>query len=121
MTKLVFDTSTGKLTGFGKSWTATSGTSSIHPLANKSYTAPAHALMTGTEKTVAGVPSSTPYDKDSSTDDNGFSWFLWIGRGILGSTRTAGRRHATGMAVWHRAAGERARRLVHLQVAAPTR
>ena len=54
MTKLVFDKSTGKLTGFGKSWNATSGTSSINPLANKTYTAPAHALMTGTKKTVSG-------------------------------------------------------------------
>ncbi|MCA8909559.1 MAG: hypothetical protein KDA64_16960 [Rhodospirillaceae bacterium] len=84
MTKLVFDKSTGKLTGFGKSWNATSGTSSINPLANKTYTAPAHALMTGTKKTVSGVPSSKTYDKDSYTDDNGFSWFLWIGQGNLG-------------------------------------
>lgn len=84
MPKLVFDKSTGKLTGFGKSWNAKSGTSKIKALANKTYTAPANALMTGTKKTVAGVPSHKKYDKDSYTDDNGFSWFLWIGEGNLG-------------------------------------
>lgn len=84
MPKLVFDKSTGKLTGFGKSWNAASGTSTIKALANKTYTAPANALMTGTKKKVDGVPSNKKYDKDSYTDDKGFSWFLWIGAGNLG-------------------------------------
>ena len=84
MTKLVYDKSTGKLTAFGKTWTVLSGTGTIDPLANKTYTAPAHALMTGTKKTVAGVSSHSKYDKDSYTDAKGFSWFLWIGQGNLG-------------------------------------
>lgn len=84
MTKLVFDKSTGKLRAFGKSWNATSGTSKIKSLPNKTYTAPPNALMTGTKKKVPGVPSHSKYNKDSYTDKKGFSWFLWIGQGNLG-------------------------------------
>jgi hypothetical protein len=84
MADISFDKSKGTLTAFGRTWPAVSGIKGKHkPLPAGTYTAPAGALMTGTEQ-VLGVGFNTKYGHPAYKDRTGFGWFMWLGKGNLG-------------------------------------
>jgi len=82
MADLTFEPSTNQLRGFGRSWSARSGSSNMGGLKSGTYFAPANALMAG--QPGLGVPDDPKYAAPAYTDQQGLSWFLWLGVGNLG-------------------------------------
>jgi hypothetical protein len=83
MADLVYDRTKGELTGFGHTWKAVSGGGKHRPLATKTYTIPARALMVGT-KHALGAFHNSKYSAAPFTDPTGLGWYLWIGEAGLG-------------------------------------
>ena len=83
MADIVFNTATGRLQAFGRTWNAISGGGRYAALPKKAYTCPPGSLMVGTE-CVAGAYTHSRYAKTSYVDGRGLGWFLWLGEGNLG-------------------------------------
>jgi hypothetical protein len=83
MADLVYDRTRGELSAFGQTWKAVSGGGRHRPLARKTYTIPAGALMVGTRHTV-GAFHNRKYSAAPFTDPAGLGWYLWLGEAGLG-------------------------------------
>ena len=83
MADLVFSRSKNELTAFGQSWKAVSGGGRYKPLALKTYTIPAGALMVGTRQAL-GAFFNSKYAAAPFVDRAGLGWYLWLGEAGLG-------------------------------------